>query len=50
MIAARVLDPQSKVATSRSWQHSTLGEWFGVADADENALYAALDRINAIRL
>ena len=43
MIAARVLDPQSKLATSRSWQHSTLGEWFGVADADENALYAALD-------
>ncbi|MGF1613373.1 MAG: transposase [Gammaproteobacteria bacterium] len=43
MIAARVLDPQSKLATRRSWQHSTLGEWFGVADADENALYAALD-------
>jgi transposase len=43
MIAARVLDPQSKLATSRSWQHSTLGEWFGVADADENELYAALD-------
>ncbi len=30
MIAARVLDPQSKLATSRSWGHSTLGESFGV--------------------
>lgn len=43
MIAARVLDPQSKLATARSWDHSTLGAWFGVADADENELYAALD-------
>jgi transposase len=43
MIAARVLDPQSKLATSRSWGHSTLGESFGVEGADENALYAALD-------
>jgi hypothetical protein len=43
MIAARVLDPQSKLATTRCWDHSTLGELFGVSDADENALYAALD-------
>jgi hypothetical protein len=43
MIAARVLDPQSKLATARSWHHSTLGEVFGVGDADEDALYAALD-------
>jgi len=43
MIAARVLDPQRKLATTRSWDRSTLGEAFGVADADENALYAALD-------
>lgn len=43
MIAARVLEPQSKLATSRSWGHSTLGESFGVEGADENALYAALD-------
>lgn len=47
MIAARVLDPQSKLATSRSWNHSTLGEWFGVGDADENELYAALDWLRA---
>jgi hypothetical protein len=38
-----VLDPQSKLATARSWNHSTLGERFGVADAGENALSAALD-------
>ena len=43
MIAARVLDPQSKLATARSWGHSTLGEYFGVEDADESELYAALD-------
>lgn len=43
MIAARLLEPQSKLATSRSWGLSTLGEQFGVADADEDALYAALD-------
>ena len=43
MIAARVLDPQSKLATARSWNHSTLGEWFGVEDADEDELYAAMD-------
>ena len=43
MIAARVLEPQSKLATARSWGHSTLGASFGVEGADENALYAALD-------
>jgi hypothetical protein len=43
MIAARVLDPQSKLATTRCWDHSTLGALFGVSDADENELYAALD-------
>jgi len=43
MIAARVLDPQSKLATTRTWDHSTLGELYGVSDADEDALYAALD-------
>jgi hypothetical protein len=43
MIAARVLEPQSKLATSRSWGHSTLGESFSVEGAHENELYAALD-------
>jgi len=43
MIAARVLEPQSKLATSRSWGHSTLGECFGVEGASEHELYAAMD-------
>jgi transposase len=43
MIAARVLNPQSKLATARSWEHSTLGEWFGVEDGTEDELYAAMD-------
>lgn len=43
MIAARVLEPQSKLATARSWGHSTLGASFGVEGAHENELYSALD-------
>ena len=43
MIAARVLDPRSKLATARSFGHSTLGEWFRVEDAEDHELYAALD-------
>ncbi len=43
MIASRVLNPQSKLATARSWEHSTLGEWFGVEEADEDELYGAMD-------
>jgi transposase len=47
MIGARVLDPQSKLATARSWEQSTLGEWFGVGEADEDSLYGALDWLRA---
>lgn len=43
LIAARVLEPQSKLATARSWTHSTLGEWFDAEGADEDALYGAMD-------
>jgi hypothetical protein len=43
MIAARVLEPDSKLATSRSWRTTTIPEEFGVEDADEDDLYAALD-------
>ena len=43
MIMARVLEPQSKLATSRSWRHSTLGERYAVEEVDENELYKALD-------
>ena len=47
MIAARILDPTSKLATARGWAsesaRDTLGATLGVADSDENDLYAALD-------
>ena len=43
MIASRILGPQSKLALSRSWEHTTLGELLGVNGADEDALYAAMD-------
>lgn len=47
LIAARLLDPCSKLATARALgtatEESSLGESLGVADADEDALYAAMD-------
>ncbi len=43
MIAQRVLFPCSKLATTRHWHSTTLAEELGVADADEDELYAALD-------
>lgn len=43
MIAARILAPNSKLATTRWWQDTTLPAIVGVEDADENDLYAALD-------
>ncbi|MGH7319047.1 MAG: IS1634 family transposase, partial [Candidatus Rokuibacteriota bacterium] len=47
MIAARLLDPCSKLATARALAaetlESSLGESLGVASADEDDLYAAMD-------
>lgn len=43
MIAARLLFPDSKLATTRKWRETTLAEDLGISDADENELYAALD-------
>ena len=43
MIAARVLAPHTKLATSRWWHTTTLAEEFGVTEADEDDLYAAMD-------
>lgn len=43
MIAARVLDPRSKLATTRAWHQSTLADELQVGDADEDELYAAMD-------
>lgn len=43
MIAQRLLEPCSKLATTRLWHATTLAEELGVEDADENDLYDALD-------
>ena len=43
LIAARVLAPHTKLATTRWWHTSTLAEEFGVSAADEDDLYAAMD-------
>ncbi|MDD5708738.1 MAG: IS1634 family transposase [Kiritimatiellae bacterium] len=43
MIAQRLVDPCSKLATVRQWQATTLATQLGVEDADENDLYRALD-------
>jgi transposase len=47
MIAARILDPASKLATARGLHsdtlHSSLGESLSLDSADETELYAAMD-------
>jgi transposase len=43
LIVQRLIDPCSKLATTRAWHTTTLAEELGVADASEDELYAALD-------
>lgn len=43
MVAARVLEPHSKLATTRAWHTTTLAEECAVQDANEDELYAAMD-------
>ena len=43
MLVQRLLDPASKLATTRLWHNSTLAEELSVQDADEDELYRALD-------
>jgi len=43
MVASRILAPSPKLATTRWWHTTTLAEDFGVADANEDDLYAAMD-------
>ena len=43
MIAQRLLDPCSKLATTRQWHATTLAQELAVEDADANELYAAMD-------
>lgn len=43
MVAARIIAPHTKLATTRWWHTTTLAEHFGVVDADEDELYQAMD-------
>ena len=43
MVAARVLAPHTKLATTRWWHSTTLAEEFAVVEANEDELYAAMD-------
>ncbi len=43
MVAARIITPHTKLATTRWWHTTTLAEDFGVTDATEDELYAAMD-------
>ena len=43
MVVARVLQPASKLATTRLWQSTSLAQTVGVERATEDDLYAALD-------
>jgi hypothetical protein len=42
-IAERLLFPSSKLANTRHWHDTTRTEELGVADADEDQLYDAMD-------
>jgi transposase len=43
MILERLLDPCSKLATTRQWHSTTLAEELGVGEATEDELYEAMD-------
>ena len=43
MVASRIICPATKLATTRLWHASTLATEFGVTDATEDDLYAAMD-------
>lgn len=43
MVAARLLEPDSKLGTTRWWNLTTLPTLLGVSDANEDELYAAMD-------
>lgn len=43
MLAARILAPHTKLATTRWWHTTTLADDLGVSDASEDELYAAMD-------
>ena len=44
MVVERLLHPASKLATARLWHTATLTQELDLGDADEDALYEAMDR------
>jgi hypothetical protein len=47
MIAERLIHPGSKLATARTWHHSSLADELGIGDAGIEELYSALDWLQA---
>lgn len=47
MVASRIVSPATKLATTRLWHASTLAQDFGVSQANEDDLYAAMDWLRA---
>ena len=43
MVVDRIFDPQSKLATTRSWSGTTLTDILGIGSPDEDELYGAMD-------
>ena len=43
MVAARILCPHTKLATTRWWHTTTLAEEYRVLETDETDLYAGMD-------
>lgn len=43
MVAARILSPESKLATTRWWETTSLPHWLGLGQTDEDDLYDAMD-------
>ncbi len=43
MVVARILEPKSKLETTRWWSDTTLPETLDIRDADEDDLYNAMD-------
>ncbi len=43
LVASRIVESHTKLATTRWWHHTTLAEDFGVVQASEDDLYGAMD-------
>ena len=43
LLVERLVQPRSKLATTRLWTTTTVGETLGVQDTDVDEVYAALD-------